>query len=118
MIRKYGLFAVWVIATGASFCSLYLTEIAHYPRTNLTWAQWICLFPLVIMAGKAAWHGFYQITSYLFPLTAVGLGLSAYQLIFQKTSPTAWLSLVAFTLINVILGLIAFSSRKRHYENK
>jgi len=118
MIRKYGLFALWVVATGASFASLYLTEIAHYSATNLTWAQWICLFPLVVLAGQAAWHGFYQITSYLFPLTVTGLGLSVYQLAFQKSSPTAWLSLLAFGLINVILGLVAFASRKKHHENK
>ena len=135
MIRKYGLFAVWMIATIAAFGSLYYSEIANIPPCLLSWFQRICLYPLIIIAGQAAWHGDYKIASYLLPQTIIGLGVSLYHLILQETSWISYLpdcaiktgiglgfislpmlSSLAFLLINVLLIIVRRSSKVSSHE--
>lgn len=130
MIRKFGLFAVWVVATLATFASLYLKEGRGLDPCYLCWIQRICLFPLVITAGQAAWHNFYGIVSYLLPQTIIGLLISIYQfyittfshahflVIKDGCAPHFHITFVAFVLINALLIILLRVSKKGAHESK
>jgi disulfide bond formation protein DsbB len=134
-MRKYGLFSVWVIATIAAFGSLYFSEILQTTPCILSWFQRICLYPLVIIAGQAAWYGDYRIALYLLPQTAIGLIIALYHLLLQETHwfpylpscavktdvglgfvSVPLLSLFAFILINGLLIWIWRISKKGLHE--
>jgi len=87
MVRKYGLYAVWVIAVLGAFGSLYLNEIQHWDPCRLCWYQQICIMPIAIIAGMAAWRGYLGIAKYLIPQALIGLGLALYQFIIQFYNP-------------------------------
>lgn len=86
MIRKYGLYATWVIAMLATCGSLYLSEVQSLPACHLCWYQKICMYPLAVIAGLAAWRGNLGIAVYLLPQTLLGLILSGLQVIIQSFS--------------------------------
>ncbi len=129
-MRKYGLCIIWVLATASSFVGLYFSEIARIPPCPIDWFERICLYPLMIMAGIAAWHNFYKIASYLLPQTLIGLGLSIYKLLLLETSwfpplpncpidrKVAYLSFLTFLAINALLIPIRRISKKGLHENR
>ena len=83
MIRKYGLYAVWVVAMLATTISFYLTEVQSFFPCHLCWYQKICMYPLAIIVGIAAWRGNLGIVVYLLPQTIIGFILACFQLIVQ-----------------------------------
>ena len=136
MIKKYGLFAVWIVATLATFVTLYYSEIAHIAPTILDWYERICLYPLVIIAGQASWYGDYKITPYLLPQTVVGFGISLFHILLQETSWFHYLPCcavkvaigiepvsrpmimaVSFLLMTIVLAVIRRSSKSGAYDN-
>jgi disulfide bond formation protein DsbB len=145
MIRKYGLYLVWVISTIASSVTLYLTEVQYWTPCHICWYQQVCMLPLVFIAGMAAWHGFLGIVRYIMPQTLIGLGLAIYQVVMQIIHPIPLelppiefykpgyeetisfncsfnlpvLSTIAFLLINLLVFLILREMKKGEpYENK
>jgi len=139
MIRKYGLYAVWVLAVFGTLGTLYVSDILNIEPCSLCWYQRICLYPLAIIAGRAAWLGFHGIAAYLMPQTWIGLGLALYHVAIQG-SPT-WqpislspagpncaikvslglgfftlpiLSVIVFSIINALLLAIWRISKKEH----
>lgn len=140
MIRKYGLYAIWVIAMVATFGSLYLNEIQYWQPCKIRCYLHICMYPLAIITGMAAWKGFYGIARYVIPQALIGLGLSIYQTILEFTQPEntvqaikictngrgfenditigmslkiiAILSLISFLLINILLFLVRYIDQK------
>lgn len=79
MIKKYGLYTVWVLACLAALADLYWTT-----PCCLDWFERVALYPLVFIAGLAAWRGYLGIASYLLPQILIGLGICAYQLVLLK----------------------------------
>ena len=147
MIRKYALYIVWVIATLATSITLYLTEVQHWIPCHVCWYEQVCMYPLVFLAGIAAWHGFLGIARYLIPQTLIGLGLSIYQVVMQVYRPVSCelppieiykpgagpeemisfncglnlpiLSVTAFFLINVLLFIVlAVAKTGDSHENR
>jgi len=139
MIRKYGLYVVWVIAMIATSGSLYLSEMQSIPACHLCWYQKICMYPLAIIAGLAAWRGNLWIAVYLIPQALVGLVLACFQIVIQSFSIRSFfpiefctpgpnctetiafgieslslpiLSAIAFLFINVLLFTIYRTTKK------
>ncbi len=139
MIRKYALYAVWVIAMLATFGSLYLTEVQSLPSCHLCWYQKICMYPLAAITGLAAWRGYLGIAVYLLPQTVIGFILALFQILIQSFSirgifPIEFctpgpdcaktiafgidslslpiLSSIAFFFINVLLFVVYYTTKK------
>lgn len=145
MIRKYALYAVWVIAMLATFGSLYLNEVQSLPACHLCWYQKICMYPLATIVGLAAWRGYLGIAAYLLPQTIIGFILSLLQLFIYSFSirgmvPIEFctpgpdcaktvafgidplslpiLSAVAFFFINALLFVIYLTSKREVSKEK
>ncbi|MCH9610003.1 MAG: disulfide formation protein [Chlamydiales bacterium] len=84
MITKYGLYFAWLLAAIGTLISLYFSEVKMMEPCHLCWYQRICLFPLVILLGIAAYRGFLGIASYALPLAALGFMLALYQVMMQE----------------------------------
>jgi disulfide bond formation protein DsbB len=139
MVRKYGLYAVWVIAMLATFGSLYLNEMQSLPFCHLCLYQKICMYPLSIIVGLAAWRGNLGIASYLLPQTFIGFTLALFQILIQSFSIRSFfpiqlctpgpdcaetiafgiesitlpiLSAIAFFTINALLFVIRHTAKK------
>lgn len=120
MIQKYGLYAVWVIASLGFLMSFYLNLSSPFG-----WGQRACLFPLVFIAGMAAWRGFLGIASYLLPQTFIGFCLAFYQFllatgkvssVLSETPQNSWISftfLLVFSSLFFLLTLLSKSHARR-----
>ena len=84
MIQKYGLYFAWLLATCGVLCSLYFSDVKNLEPCHLCWYQRICLFPLVIILGIAAYEGFLGIARYLVPQVACGFLFALYQIAIQE----------------------------------
>ena len=80
-IKDYAIYLAWVIALIGLFCSLFFGEILHHEPCRLCWYQRVCLFPLVILLGIAAYREDSRIIIYALPLTILGAFLAFYQLL-------------------------------------
>lgn len=81
---RYGLYTAWLIALASLLGSLYFREIGHIEPCNLCWYQRICVFPLTIILGIAAYRGFTGIMPYVLPQSLIGLVLACYQIAIQE----------------------------------
>lgn len=84
MIRRYGLYLSWVIACVGTLFSLYFSEVRGLEPCHLCWYQRICLFPLAIILGLAAYRGFLPIARYVLPQVIIGFMLALYQVALQE----------------------------------
>ena len=66
---EQGFSIAWVIATVATFGSLYFSEIMGYMPCNLCWYQRILMYPLVIVLGIATARKDLNQTIYVLPIT-------------------------------------------------
>lgn len=122
MIRKYGLYVIWVIAALGTLGSLYLNEVQYLPPCHLCWYQKVCMYPIAIIAGIAAWRGFYGIADYLIPQALIGVCLAALQLFLQSYSNRSALPIqicspgpdctetIAFGISSITLPVLSFLS--------
>ncbi|MDP5274479.1 disulfide oxidoreductase [Chengkuizengella axinellae] len=131
MIQTDGLYMSWAISLIATLGSLYFSEIRGYIPCTYCWYQRILMYPLVIILGIAALRKDVKIVVYTLPITILGVMISGYHYIIQKTSlfqdtgsscgivpcnasyinwlnfiTIPFLSFIAFTLISMILILI------------
>jgi disulfide bond formation protein DsbB len=84
VIKKYGLYTAWLIATCGMLLSLYFSDVKHYEPCHLCWYQRICLFPLSLLLGIAIYRGFLGIALYAIPQALFGLLLALYQIAIQE----------------------------------
>lgn len=84
MIKKYGLYAAWLIATCGVLLSLYFSDIKHHEPCHLCWYQRICLFPLSIILAIATFRGARSIALYVIPQVLFGFLLALYQIAIQE----------------------------------
>ncbi|MFN0065179.1 MAG: disulfide bond formation protein B [Chlamydiales bacterium] len=83
-IQKYGLYFAWLGACIGTMGSLYFSELAHMQPCNLCWYQRICLFPLAVILGVAAYRGFLAIARYVLPQVILGVFFALYQIALQE----------------------------------
>jgi disulfide bond formation protein DsbB len=99
-MRRFGLYAVWIVVFILTVASLYAFEYQGRPLSTLDWYERVCLFPLLFLVGQAAWRGFVGMAFYLLPLTLIGLGVSAFQWIVQR----GWMETVIASGEAVLVG--------------
>ncbi|OAR04353.1 hypothetical protein SA87_10060 [Hydrogenibacillus schlegelii] len=74
----------WLVALAASSGSLFLSEVLRYLPCELCWYQRICMFPLALLLGIAAFRKDAGIVVYALPLSLIGGGVALYHVILQK----------------------------------
>jgi disulfide bond formation protein DsbB len=77
--RRFSLYFAWVGALFGTLMSLFFSEVLLYAPCNLCWYQRICLFPLSIQLGIAAYRSDRGIVRYAWPLIAFGALFAIYQ---------------------------------------
>lgn len=80
---KYSLYFAWLITLIALMGSLYSSVILHLPVCDLCWYQRICIYPLVIILGIAAYREDFGIVKYAMPLAVIGGLFALYQYLEQ-----------------------------------
>lgn len=83
-IRKYGLYFAWLLSFLGTCTSLYFSDVRHLEPCHLCWYQRICLFPLSLILGIAAYQGFAGIVRYVLPLAIFGFLFALYQIALQE----------------------------------
>lgn len=91
--RQHGLYFSWLIALIATLLSLYLSILEALPVCELCWYQRICMYPLAIILGIAAYRDDRMIALYTLPLAILGLLLSLYQYLEQMIPSFSWVHL-------------------------
>ena len=84
VIRNLELYIAWLVASFGTLISFYFSDVRHLEPCHLCWYQRICLFPLVIILGVAAYKSFFDITRYVLPQIIIGFILSIYQIAIQE----------------------------------
>lgn len=118
----------FLTATIGTIGSLVFSELFHFPPCVLCWYQRICLYPLVIILGVGIIEKNKNMYKYVLPLSLLGEviaiyhNLLYYEIIPESAAPCIagvscttkfieyfgfvtipFLSLVAFTLINIFM---------------
>lgn len=136
-VLEHGPALSWAVAVIATLGSLYFSEVRGYIPCTYCWYQRILMYPLVIILGIAAVRKDYGQTLYVLPLSILGIGMSGFHYLTQKTGlfqkassacgivpcnieyinwfgfiTIPFLALVAFILITVIQIMILRASRR------
>ena len=72
MTRDNRLYLAWVVSLVATLGSLYFSEVLHFVPCVLCWFQRICMYPLVIVLGVAAFRADLAARVYVLPLAVIG----------------------------------------------
>ncbi|GGJ62210.1 disulfide bond formation protein B [Deinococcus aquiradiocola] len=72
MSRDNRLYLAWVVALVSTMGSLYFSEVRHFVPCVLCWFQRICMYPLVIVLGVAAFRADLAGRVYALPLAVIG----------------------------------------------
>jgi len=83
-IRAYSLYWAWLVSAVATGGSLFLSEVLGYVPCKLCWFQRICMYPLVILLGRACLRSDRKIAGYVLPLSVLGGCISLYHYLEQK----------------------------------
>jgi len=84
LIRSYGIVFAFIVSLIATGGSLFLSEVLGYIPCQLCWFQRICMYPLVILLGRAALRDDRNIAGYALPLSIIGGLIAAYHYAEQK----------------------------------
>jgi disulfide bond formation protein DsbB len=138
-VSPFALQIAWIVAVLATFGSLFLQYVEHFDPCEFCWFQRICMYPLSLLLGIAAFRGDLAVAKrYFIGLSVVGAGLAIYhyQLEHVPNEPTVcgslvpcnvavinifgfisvpFLSMAAFLLITTLL-LVARSRSDDDYE--
>ncbi len=110
-----------ITAWTATLGSLYLSEILHFVPCNLCWYQRIFMYPLAILLPIGLWRRDRGLFAYVLPFTVLGMLVSTYHYLLQKTDlfatsavcdtgipcTTTWINVFGFVTIP-FLALTAF----------
>jgi disulfide bond formation protein DsbB len=78
-ITPFALQVAWIVAVLATFGSLYLQFGEQLNPCEFCWFQRICMYPLSLLLGIAAFRGDIQVAKrYFIGLAVVGAGLAVY----------------------------------------
>ncbi|MBM3191621.1 MAG: disulfide bond formation protein B [Chlamydiae bacterium] len=114
-MKRYSLYAAWLIATLATLFSLYYSEIHDVYPCKFCWYQRIFLFPLPILLFPIVYFKRTDFISYIISLPIMGLSVACYQ-IFGR--PPCCFFEIFFPLISAlcflsITGLLIIALFKR-----
>ena len=79
MKEHVSLCIAWVVACIAVCCSIYISEGLGLENCTLCWLQRMCMYPLAIILGMAAYNHSYAIIPYVMPQVYIGFALASYQ---------------------------------------
>lgn len=82
-MRQLTLFAAWIIALASLLITLFASEIMQTPVCYLCWYQRVCMYPLVIILGIAAFQNDRRGAIYAWPFTIIGACFALYQYLEQ-----------------------------------
>ncbi|MCB0126041.1 MAG: c-type cytochrome [Caldilineaceae bacterium] len=74
--------AAWIAMCG----SLYFSEVAGYIPCTFCWYQRILMYPLAVIIAVGLWRQDQQLPFFVLPLSVVGIGVSTYHYLLQKTT--------------------------------
>src|ERR1700688_5184416 len=78
-VTPFALQIAWIVAVLATFGSLFLQYVEHFDPCEFCWFQRICMYPLSLLLGIAAFRGDLQVAKrYFIGLSVVGAGLAIY----------------------------------------
>lgn len=131
------LFAAWMVALAATLGALFIGEIMGQMPCTTCWYQRIFMFPLVVVLGIAAYRKDLAVWVYALPLVLIGLFVAIYHTLLYAgvipepielcgagpscsgdtmllfgALPIPFLSLIAFSMIAILLVLVARSPSK------
>jgi disulfide bond formation protein DsbB len=139
-ITPFALQIAWIVAVLATFGSLFLQFFENLNPCEFCWFQRICMYPLSLLLGIAAFRGDVNVAKrYFIGLSIVGLGLAIYhyQLELFPNQPLVcgtavpcniavidvfgfisvpFLSMAAFALISTLLLLARGRSDDEQYD--
>lgn len=87
----------WVIAAVTTFGSLYYSKVQGYVPCELCWYQRICIYPMAVILGIAAWRRDSSIRIYAIPVLAIGVVISTYHSYIQWWPPSSGTSFCSAT---------------------
>ncbi|MGP4039115.1 disulfide oxidoreductase [Gracilibacillus sp. D59] len=85
-LKQYYIYIAWVISIIATVGSLFFSEILHFTPCKLCWFSRILMYPLSIILGVAAYYNDNRVKIYVLPLSLLGIALSIFHYLDQKTS--------------------------------
>jgi disulfide bond formation protein DsbB len=74
----------FLVALVATLGSLYFSEVADYIPCTFCWYQRICMYPLALILGIAAFRRDRAVKVYALPLASIGLVISAYHWLIER----------------------------------
>jgi disulfide bond formation protein DsbB len=77
----------WLVALVTTLGSLYYSEVQGFIPCKLCWLQRICMYPLAVILGIAAFRRDRDIRFYVLPITVVGIVISSYHSWIQAYPP-------------------------------
>jgi disulfide bond formation protein DsbB len=141
-VSPFALPFAWIVAMLAMLGSLYLSQIVNLVPCEFCWFQRICMYPLTLLLGIAAFRGDLKIAKrYFLPMSIVGalLAIYHYQLEHIKGEPTVcgaavpcnqaafnifgfisvpFLSMAAFLLITTLILLARSGNEDDEYVDE
>jgi len=130
-------FVCWLVAASSTLAALFFSEVMNLPPCVLCWYQRIFIFPLVLLLAVGLFPFDPKIVRYALPLSLIGWSIAlfhvllTYGLIPESIKPCTqgvpcaqnqieWfgfvsiplLSLVAFSVINVLLLMTHYKVSK------
>ena len=92
LFDSYGVYIAWTITLAATFGSLYFSEIMNLPPCILCWYQRICMYPQLVILTVGILIQDKKSYLYAFPLSIIGLAISAYHMLLYYNVITESLS--------------------------
>jgi len=78
-------FAAWLIASVSTLGALFFGEIAKVPTCVLCWYQRILMYPLTAIIAIGLLRRDENLSYYMLPFSLLGLGVSTYHYLLEKT---------------------------------
>lgn len=83
-IGPSALWLAWSVAVVSTLGSLYFSEVAGFVPCKLCWFQRICMYPLVVVLGVAAWRQRVEIARPASYLAGIGALIAAYHYLLER----------------------------------
>ena len=83
-MNTYRLYLAWLVAMVSLGGSLFFSEIMMFEPCELCWFQRICMYPLAILLGIAAYRNDRGIIPYARVLAGIGMCISLWHYLKQK----------------------------------
>jgi disulfide bond formation protein DsbB len=79
IVSPFAVQAAWIVAVLATFGSLFLQYVEHFDPCDFCWFQRICMYPLSLLLGIAAFRGNIEVAKrYFIGLSSVGAVIAIY----------------------------------------